>query len=745
MLRCFQINKGKECCDAVDTYPISLSLRINNKICSHLLPREVIYNSSDLKQRVNYPTNITTMVTINDILRFDPQGNKIIDMDLTYQYKKGFNDRSKFVFKVVLMTKKSIQEVARTVVERPRRSLDHFMLEVNKFMHSDEEIVLEKTKVSLKSSGTMERIKIPIRGINCNHLLIDDLEEYIEMNMMKEQWTCKICKASCRPEEIIIDEFYEKLLWANQSALEVELFNGGKYEVTSHKNASDDEEDEEDELDDLQKELGITKLIKNEPYQKGSQSNNGSHDDDTPSDEDGRRSGKRRKCESASTFATFTPPSSNQRVVANSMPLPTPNPHSLNIFNATSNNVNIANGSSNLNGSSSINNTNGIIPNSHRCNDQPSEFNHLQFNNVFPLNNVPHPSIAVSAYNNILPNDVIEFMKRPNNLVPISNEEQYQAPQQTPLSGGASFESNGNGQLSFNMQQSKSIQQPTQSFSPHSNIDLVSQLNHYQGTLDNHQHVSTPVFPPLSNQLNSHLSHMNNQNNAFGFDPLSYNQYLMNTYSQSQLNNTFQPTIPDPHQKTSLPNLKDTNIRMTAMHLRHDLKSNLPNRQLPKQNTATPLPFSVLSPTTPTMNQRPQDFSMYSNVGNNRHSVDLQNQNCYDPPTNFMGYVSSQMVSSNIPTSMAFTSTFPNFPGLNRMNWGLGTSNAISESSNNLVPQTSQPIFSVPPNSLPNNNLITSTTTIANLHQPTLQQTQALSYQQYINTQPHQQRYMGYE
>ena len=60
-----------------------------------------------------------------------------------------------------------------------------FINEQNKY---HEEIqTLTKTTISLKCPLSLERIKIPVKGINCKHLQCFDLESYLELNLVTKK------------------------------------------------------------------------------------------------------------------------------------------------------------------------------------------------------------------------------------------------------------------------------------------------------------------------------------------------------------------------------------------------------------------------------------------------------------------------------------------------------------------------------------------------------------------------------
>uniref|UniRef100_A0AC35TIK0 SP-RING-type domain-containing protein n=1 Tax=Rhabditophanes sp. KR3021 TaxID=114890 RepID=A0AC35TIK0_9BILA len=137
-----------------------------------------------------------------------------------------------------MVPRQNLKQICDDLMLNQVRKSEDFKKELAKFMRADEDIILEKVIVSLASSITLTRIKIPVRGINCNHLLVDDLMEYLEVCVNSGKWLCKICKNSMKIEEMFIDEFYCELLKKDETAMEVEMRVGGSYSVT--KVADDD-------------------------------------------------------------------------------------------------------------------------------------------------------------------------------------------------------------------------------------------------------------------------------------------------------------------------------------------------------------------------------------------------------------------------------------------------------------------------------------------------------------------------
>uniref|UniRef100_A0A0N4ZUF5 SP-RING-type domain-containing protein n=1 Tax=Parastrongyloides trichosuri TaxID=131310 RepID=A0A0N4ZUF5_PARTI len=208
-----------------DVYPLGMRLLINNLDVSSLLPREICYSSVDKKYRLGIPT------ILNDGIAKYPsffKGERSVQVDI--RYDRETNKDESFVFAVFVSTQKTVNEVCQEVMCKQKNSSSKLMEELKKSSNSND-VQWESIKISLLSSASLRRIKIPFRGKNCNHLAPDDLQDYVEININTEAWKCKICKAECTPDDMQIEEFYLQILNKHTKADEIELYPNGSFNV----------------------------------------------------------------------------------------------------------------------------------------------------------------------------------------------------------------------------------------------------------------------------------------------------------------------------------------------------------------------------------------------------------------------------------------------------------------------------------------------------------------------------------
>ncbi|CEF62167.1 Zinc finger, MIZ-type domain-containing protein [Strongyloides ratti] len=212
ILRCLKIVKNNDKRFFEDCYPPSLKLHINGENFTELLPRKVYHNGDNKEYHLPIPT------ILNEGLS-----------KLPGIYSEKRNDI--YIFGIFMSTEKSTKEMYHELIKTKKVTVQKFEKDLQNIMSPSEDITLNSIVVSLNSSITSRRIKVPFRGRNCNHIIPDDLEDYIKVNFNTENWICKICKHPCTPDDIMIDEFYEDILNKYPKVNQIEFCGESTYKL----------------------------------------------------------------------------------------------------------------------------------------------------------------------------------------------------------------------------------------------------------------------------------------------------------------------------------------------------------------------------------------------------------------------------------------------------------------------------------------------------------------------------------
>ncbi|CEF62645.1 Zinc finger, MIZ-type domain-containing protein [Strongyloides ratti] len=225
LLKCTQIFNNNQIIQLDSYYPPKLQIFINGREFTGLLPREVYRNNS--KNSIFLPA---PAILNNAILKFprsyaSKSRRKIVTIKLCYDTTD--NEDTVFGFGLFTSVSVSWQMIRQKILKRSMVSIENFSTKLSNYLSKKES--MKYLEISLFSPLICKRIQTPFRGKNCDHLNPEDLDIYLKFNMDKELWLCTICNKPCTPDDIIVDEFFVKILNKHSNVKGIVVFEGLNY------------------------------------------------------------------------------------------------------------------------------------------------------------------------------------------------------------------------------------------------------------------------------------------------------------------------------------------------------------------------------------------------------------------------------------------------------------------------------------------------------------------------------------
>uniref|UniRef100_A0A0N4ZF69 SP-RING-type domain-containing protein n=1 Tax=Parastrongyloides trichosuri TaxID=131310 RepID=A0A0N4ZF69_PARTI len=199
-----------------DKYPSILNVKISTSNSADSIE---VTNTSKQRFRNFLPTILNEEFSF--INKTSSTVGKEIDVEIKYHIYD--NKSNTYAFNFFTSTELSIEEMYNELKEHVPKKEEKFYNDLESILSENDDIEFESFNISLKSAMTFKRIETPFRGINCKHMNPDDLKEYLCNNYRNEIWKCKICKASCTPDEIFFDQFYCNFLKENKNLDKIEM------------------------------------------------------------------------------------------------------------------------------------------------------------------------------------------------------------------------------------------------------------------------------------------------------------------------------------------------------------------------------------------------------------------------------------------------------------------------------------------------------------------------------------------
>lgn len=191
-------------------------------------------NPSDCQgamQETSWPSNLTiTLNGTNLDMRRKSHHGKDLPIDLTPFVKEGANEIHVAVLRVgqTVLTKASYAIAVEiihvgdlgSVMDLVRRAEGNKVQDLIRKLsfHKDPEVevVGSRLAISIVDPFSLSLIKVPVRGESCRHYECFDLDLFLLTRQgspcKPEQFRCPICNGDARPDQLIVDTWFEKVL-----------------------------------------------------------------------------------------------------------------------------------------------------------------------------------------------------------------------------------------------------------------------------------------------------------------------------------------------------------------------------------------------------------------------------------------------------------------------------------------------------------------------------------------------------
>lgn len=113
---------------------------------------------------------------------------------------------------------------------RPVNTIDKTKESIKNLMSNEAELNVDSLIITLKDPITTLSMKLPFRALKCVHLQCFDPISFLQMNKFKGTWECPICKKQMEFKNIVIDEYFLKIIQSFDLSEECEnivLFKNG--------------------------------------------------------------------------------------------------------------------------------------------------------------------------------------------------------------------------------------------------------------------------------------------------------------------------------------------------------------------------------------------------------------------------------------------------------------------------------------------------------------------------------------
>ncbi|KAK4115157.1 hypothetical protein N656DRAFT_766425 [Canariomyces notabilis] len=200
---------------------------------------ELKVNGGEIKANLRGVKNkpgSTRPVDITDSLRLKPTSYSN-NVELTYALTQKVSSAplnvkaptEKFYLTVIVCKTVPVETLVSQIQKKIRK--ESVVAEITK-KANDPDVVATSQNLSLKCPITYMRLKVPCRGLGCNHIQCFDATSYLQLQEQGPQWICPICNKPAPYDQLAIDEYARDILsQTSESVEQVTIETDGKWVV----------------------------------------------------------------------------------------------------------------------------------------------------------------------------------------------------------------------------------------------------------------------------------------------------------------------------------------------------------------------------------------------------------------------------------------------------------------------------------------------------------------------------------
>ncbi|XP_060845226.1 E3 SUMO-protein ligase PIAS3-like [Rhopalosiphum padi] len=206
----------------IERLPNNIDVSLNGRQCK--LPElnmGELEVEDELKMAAIPVLNSPTSTDDDSIIPFPWRHNIPIEFTEYLNLQTGINDvlcvswsdePISYIVGIFVVQKLTSEDLLVELKKRPIRAYEKTIKFIKELNKSDVDFRVNTHSVTIKDPLTMQRMKLPARGVECVHLQCFDAISFLQMNEQKQTWLCPLCKKQVKFENLEIDEYFFKIV-----------------------------------------------------------------------------------------------------------------------------------------------------------------------------------------------------------------------------------------------------------------------------------------------------------------------------------------------------------------------------------------------------------------------------------------------------------------------------------------------------------------------------------------------------